>query len=113
VHEAGKPAIVIGRHEGTILFLMPFALEHSAGLRKITWLGSFLCNYNGPVLARDFSQRVSPPQFAQVWQDIQSLLLQANRARHRRPGKNADDHRRASQPILCDARHASCQSMLI
>ena len=76
VHEAGKPAIVIGRHEGTILFLMPFALERSAGIRKITWLGSFLCNYNGPVLARDFSQRVSPPQFAQVWQDIQSLLLQ-------------------------------------
>ena len=55
---------------------MPFALERSAGLRKITWLGSFLCNYNGPVLARDFSQRVSPWQFVQVWQDIQSLLLQ-------------------------------------
>ena len=76
VHEAGQPAIVIGRHEGTTLFLMPFALERSAGLRKITWLGSFLCNYNGPVLARDFSHRVSPWQFAQVWQDIQSLLLQ-------------------------------------
>src|SRR5436305_6655538 len=74
VHEAGKPAIVIGRHEGTILFLMPFALEGGAGLRKITWLGSFLCNYNGPVLARDFSRRVSSLQFAQVWQDIQALL---------------------------------------
>jgi CelD/BcsL family acetyltransferase involved in cellulose biosynthesis len=74
VQEAGKPAIVVGRYEGTILFLMPFALECSAGLRKITWLGSFLCNYNGPVLARDFSRRVSPLQFAQVWQDIQVLL---------------------------------------
>jgi CelD/BcsL family acetyltransferase involved in cellulose biosynthesis len=74
VHEACQPAIVIGRHEGTILFLMPFALEGSAKLRKITWLGSFLCNYNGPVLARDFSRRVSPLQFAQVWQDIQALL---------------------------------------
>ena len=27
VHEGAKPAIVIGRHEGAILFLLPFALE--------------------------------------------------------------------------------------
>ena len=27
VHEAGKPVILIGRHEGTILSLMPFALN--------------------------------------------------------------------------------------
>src|SRR4051812_22436323 len=27
VHEDGKPAVVIGRHQGTILFLLPFALE--------------------------------------------------------------------------------------
>jgi CelD/BcsL family acetyltransferase involved in cellulose biosynthesis len=74
VHEGCKPAVVIGRCEGTILFLMPFALEGSAGLRKITWLGSYLCNYNGPVLIRDFSRRVSSPQFIQLWQDIQSLL---------------------------------------
>jgi CelD/BcsL family acetyltransferase involved in cellulose biosynthesis len=74
VHEGCKPAIVIGRHDGTILFLLPFALEGRAGLRKVTWLGSYLCNYNGPVLAREFSRRVSPPQFTQLWQDIQSLL---------------------------------------
>jgi len=74
VHEAGKPAIVIGRHEGAILFLMPFALEVGRGLRKITWLGSYLCNYNGPVLARDFPRRVSPPRFSELWQDIQALL---------------------------------------
>ena len=65
---------MIGRHEGAILFLLPFALEGDAGLRKVTWLGSYLCNYNGPVLARDFSRRVSSPQFVQLWQDIQSLL---------------------------------------
>jgi CelD/BcsL family acetyltransferase involved in cellulose biosynthesis len=76
VHEAGQPAIVIGRYEGTVLFLMPFAIEGSAGLLKITWLGSFLCNYNGPVLARDFARRVSSLQFHQIWQDIQALLRQ-------------------------------------
>ena len=63
--KAAKPAIVIGRHEGAILFLLPFALEAVRGLvRKVTWLGSYLCNYNGPVLARDFSRRVSPAQFS-------------------------------------------------
>src|SRR4051812_33763002 len=74
LREGCKPAVVIGRHEGTILFLMPFALEGGAGMRKVSWLGSYLCNYNGPVLARDFSRHVSPPQFTQLWQDIQSLL---------------------------------------
>ena len=50
--------------QGAILFLLPFALEADGFVRKITWLGSYLCNYNGPVLARDFSRRVSPAQFA-------------------------------------------------
>ena len=63
VHEGVKPAIVIGRHEGAILFLLPFALEANGFVRKITWLGSYLSNYNGPVVARDFSRRVSAAQF--------------------------------------------------
>jgi CelD/BcsL family acetyltransferase involved in cellulose biosynthesis len=74
--EGCKPVVVIGRHEGTVLLLMPFALEVSSGLRKVTWLGSYLCNYNGPVLASDFARRVSPSQFIQLWRDIQSLLRQ-------------------------------------
>jgi len=74
VHEGIEPAIVIGRHEGSILFLLPLAFETNACIRKITWLGSYLCNYNGPLVARDFSQRVSPLQFRRIWQDIQSLL---------------------------------------
>lgn len=74
VHEAVKPAIVIGRHQGSILFLLPFAVETKAHIRKVTWLGSYLSNYNGPLLARDFSRRVSSPQFIEVWQDIRSLL---------------------------------------
>ncbi len=74
VREGCKPAVVIGRYEGAVLFLMPFALEGGAGLRKVSWLGSYLCNYNGPVLAPDFSRRVSSLQFIKLWRDVQSLL---------------------------------------
>ena len=72
--EGVKPAVVIGRHAGSILFLLPFALETKGFVRKITWLGSYLCNYNGPVLARDFSRRISPPQFSEAWREVQQLL---------------------------------------
>jgi CelD/BcsL family acetyltransferase involved in cellulose biosynthesis len=73
--ERGKPVIVIGRHQGAILFLMPFAFDSSA--RKIEWLGTSLCNYNGPLLARNFSQRVSPAQFVQLWGQVRRLLRSA------------------------------------
>jgi CelD/BcsL family acetyltransferase involved in cellulose biosynthesis len=72
--EGAKPAIVIGRHQGAILFVMPFALDTNGRARRITWLGSGLCNYNGPLLARDFARRVSSIQFMQVWGDVQKLL---------------------------------------
>jgi CelD/BcsL family acetyltransferase involved in cellulose biosynthesis len=72
--EGVKPAVVIGRHAGSILFLLPFALETKGFVRKITWLGSYLCNYNGPVLARDFSRRMSPAQFSEAWREVQQLL---------------------------------------
>ena len=52
--EGVKPAVVIGRHGGTILFLLPFALETNGFVRKITWLGSCLSNYNGPMVAQRF-----------------------------------------------------------
>jgi CelD/BcsL family acetyltransferase involved in cellulose biosynthesis len=72
--EGVKPAVVIGRHAGSILFLLPFALESKGFVRKITWLGSYLCNYNGPVLARGFSRHMSPPQFSEAWREVQQLL---------------------------------------
>lgn len=72
VHEGAKPAVVIGRHQGAILFVMPFA--HDEAGRRIVWLGTSLCNYNGPMLARDFSRRVGPEQFAAIWSDARRLL---------------------------------------
>ncbi len=76
VHQGAKPAVVIGRHGGESLFLLPFALETNRFVRKITWLGSGLNNYNGPMVANDFSLRVSATQFVEVWQEVQRLLRQ-------------------------------------
>ncbi len=76
VHEGAKPAVVIGRRAGAILFLLPLALETNRFVRKITWLGSSLNNYNGPMVASDFSLRVGAPQFVEVWREIQQLLRQ-------------------------------------
>lgn len=74
VHQRAKPAVVIGRQGDTVLFLMPFALETNGGLRKITWLGSHLSNYNGPMLAPDLPKHLYPAQFAEVWGEIKALL---------------------------------------
>jgi CelD/BcsL family acetyltransferase involved in cellulose biosynthesis len=74
VHDGVKPVVVIGRHGGTTLFLLPFALETNGFVRKITWLGSWLNNYNGPLVASDFSRRVSALQFVEVWREIHQLL---------------------------------------
>jgi CelD/BcsL family acetyltransferase involved in cellulose biosynthesis len=75
VREGGKPVVVIGRYQGAILFVMPFAF-HPDG-RKIGWLGTSLCNYNGPLLARDFSRQVSPAQFLKIWSQVRRLLRSA------------------------------------
>jgi CelD/BcsL family acetyltransferase involved in cellulose biosynthesis len=70
--EGVKPVIVIGRQRGTILFVMPFALDATG--RTLGWLGSSLCNYNGPLLDRDFPARVDRVQFLQIWREVRRLL---------------------------------------
>ena len=53
-----QPAVVVGRDEaGATLFILPLAVTPGM-VRRLTWLGSDLCDYNGPLLAR--SQRVPP-----------------------------------------------------
>jgi CelD/BcsL family acetyltransferase involved in cellulose biosynthesis len=64
--EGVKPVIVIGRHQGAILFVMPFALDATG--RTLGWLD------NGPLLAGDFSRHVSPAQFLQIWRQVKRLL---------------------------------------
>src|SRR5262245_1274336 len=44
-----RPAIVLGRHaHGVLLFILPLAVERHGPIRRLTWLGSDLCDYNAP-----------------------------------------------------------------
>jgi CelD/BcsL family acetyltransferase involved in cellulose biosynthesis len=69
------PAIVLGANaEGHLLFILQLAVESRGPFRRLTWLGSELCDYNAPLLAEDFSKNVSADGFRKLWQEIVRLL---------------------------------------
>jgi CelD/BcsL family acetyltransferase involved in cellulose biosynthesis len=72
------PVIVLGIHQGLPVCLLPLAIEGRA-IRRLIWLGSELCDYNTPLLAKNFRDHVRPGQFAQLWDRI----VRAIRAVHR------------------------------
>ena len=43
--------------------------------RRLCWLGQELCDYNAPLLAADFSQRVSRERFLALWRELQAQML--------------------------------------
>jgi CelD/BcsL family acetyltransferase involved in cellulose biosynthesis len=70
-----QPAIVFGRDErGALLFILPLAIEAHGPLRCLTWLGSELCDYNMPILAKEFSEAVTPERFATLWRETIALM---------------------------------------
>lgn len=70
-----SPAIVFGRDAGgNLCFIMQLAIERRGPIRRLTWLGSELCDYNAPLLAGNFSQRVEPARFVGLWNEIVGLL---------------------------------------
>src|SRR5262245_42376407 len=69
------PAIVLGGDaEGELLFILQLAIERRGPLRRLTWLGSELCDYNAPLLAEGFARHVSADRFVPLWQEIMRLL---------------------------------------
>ena len=65
------PVVIVGSDAGgEVLFLLPLALDRVSPARRLTWLGSDLCDYNAPLLAPSFSARVGARRFAQIWRDI-------------------------------------------
>lgn len=80
--QQAQPAIVVGRgSDGDIMFILPLMVLPGA-VRRLTFLASDLCDYNGPILAKDFAAAVTPGHFMQLWQDIQRLLQADSRFRH-------------------------------
>ncbi len=80
--EGIQPGIVVGRHpDGSILFLLPLATR-SGVIRRLTWLGSELCDYNAPLLAADFRRHIAPGEFGALWPHITTRLQQHALLRH-------------------------------
>jgi CelD/BcsL family acetyltransferase involved in cellulose biosynthesis len=72
--EGAVPAIVVGREAGGApAFILPLAIEKAGIARRLTWLGAALCDYNGPLLAPGFSERIGTG-FPALWRQIQRLL---------------------------------------
>src|SRR4051812_7284204 len=76
------PAVVTGRDgRGQLLFLLPLAVATRGFARRLTWLGTDLCDYNGPLLAADFSARVAPADFTRLWSETLGRLRSHPRLR--------------------------------
>lgn len=69
------PAIVTGEApDGRPLFLFALAIEPARGLRRLTWLASDVCDYNAPILARDFAAALGGGRFRALWRSILDRL---------------------------------------
>jgi CelD/BcsL family acetyltransferase involved in cellulose biosynthesis len=83
VRERVAPAIAVGRFaDGKTALIMPLAIERRNSLRRLCWLGQALCDYNAPLLARDYSQRVSADSFLAIWRDLQQEMQSDPELRH-------------------------------
>ncbi|HEU5017830.1 MAG TPA: GNAT family N-acetyltransferase [Pseudolabrys sp.] len=83
LREGARPAVVIGRGaRGDMLFLLPFALGRRSFGRELTWLGSDLCDYNGPLLAPEYSRAVAPPQSVLLMRRVFESLRRDRRFAH-------------------------------
>ncbi len=75
-----RPAIVLGRDaHGVLLFILPLAIETHGPIRRLTWLGAELCDYNAPLIARDFWRHVDA--FDALWRQALRLLQSNPRLR--------------------------------
>lgn len=64
-----RPAIVVGRaSDGSVLFILPLATRPMPFGRELVFLGTELCDYNGPLLAPTFTAAV--PDIAALWRRI-------------------------------------------
>jgi CelD/BcsL family acetyltransferase involved in cellulose biosynthesis len=76
-----QPAIVAGRQAGAVLFILPLAVVPGA-VRRLTWLGSDLCDYNGPLLTAACASQLTPERFRGLWREICRRLQSDARTRH-------------------------------
>ena len=75
VRVGARPAIAVGRYgDGEIALVLPFCVVAKRAVRRLCWLGLDLCDYNAPLIARDFSRRVTPDRFLGFWRELLGRL---------------------------------------
>ena len=75
VRKGTTPIVVLGRDAGgELLFIVPLAIEARSFVRRLTWLATDLCDYNAPLLAPDFSRRINPACFLELWCELVERL---------------------------------------
>ncbi len=80
--ERVEPAVVVGRDEsGEPLFILPLAVERCRGTRQLVWLAADLCDYTGPLLAKNFSAKVDAARFRMLWRDVCKHVADAAKLR--------------------------------
>ncbi len=83
IRDGVVPAVVVGRFtDGETAFILPLAIDPRRSLRRLRWLGQDLCDYNAPLLARDFSQRITPSGFLALWQELRGEMQADPQSRH-------------------------------
>jgi len=81
--EGAVPVIAIGEFaDGETAFIVPLAVEPGGLSRRLRWLGQDLCDYTAPLLAGNFSHRISAERFRAIWQDVQDRIQRDPRLRY-------------------------------
>ena len=110
-----RPAIVIAQDaSGAPLALFALAVRRARFARELIWLGSELCDYNGPLLAPGFAERFDGARFRTLWDDIERASAGAS-ASGLRPDQSQQDaraRRRASRPDAAFAGEPSIRAAL-
>ena len=73
---------MFGRDAAGPLFLLPLSVRPRGFTRTLEWLGSDLCDYNGPLLAPRFAAHVDRTRFLALWQAITQCLQGEARFHH-------------------------------
>jgi D-aspartate ligase len=83
LRERVRPVIATASFpDGAIAFMLPLAVECDRAVRRLCWLGQDLNDYNGPLLARDFSERVSGECFLAAWDELRVRMQSDAMLRH-------------------------------
>jgi D-aspartate ligase len=83
LRERVRLAIAVGSFgDGETAFILPLCVVPGRFTRRLCWLGQELCDYNAPLLARDFSQRVTAERFLAAWHDLQEQMQRDPALRH-------------------------------